>query len=238
MRPNWIASIVLLGVLGLCVLWLRVGLIGADQWPIRWLDVEGDLKRTSASQIRAAAASPAASGFFAVDLHAVREAVESLPWVARAEVGRHWPDALRVAVTEHRPVARWNDDGLFSDGGEVFRVDGSEGMQGLARLYGPDSRRLDVLERWQTMRRQLNSIGMDIDELRLDRRGAWEATLDNGVRLVLGRESLELRLQRYIAVHEAIRARERRPSVIDMRYTNGLAVRWAGGDREEEVNHG
>lgn len=238
MRPNWIATVVLVGALALCAIWLRAGLIGTEKWPIRWLDVEGELDRTSATQIRAAAASPASSGFFAVDLRAVREAVESLPWVAQAEVSRHWPDALRVAITEHRPVARWNDEGLFGNNGEVFRVGGSEGMQGLSRLSGPESRRLEVLEQWKSMRRQLNAIGMDIEALDLDERGAWEATLDSGVRLVLGRESVEMRLQRYIDVHEAIREQGGRPAVIDMRYTNGLAVRWAREDKGEEVNHG
>lgn len=238
MRPNWIATIVLIGALALCALWLRAGLIGSEKWPIRWLDVAGELDRTSASQIRAAAVSPASSGFFAVDLEAVRDSVESLPWVAHAEVSRHWPDALRVAITEHRPVARWNDQGLFSNNGEVFQVSGSEGMQGLAKLRGPEGRRLEVLDRWQSMRRQLNAIGMDIDALELDERGAWEATLDSGVRLVLGRESVEMRLQRYIEVHEAIRDQGGRPAVIDMRYTNGLAVRWVGEEKGEEVNHG
>jgi len=237
-RPAWLASAVLAGAALLLALWLRSGLIGADQWPIRWLDVEGDLTRTSASQVRAAVASPAARGFFAVDLEQVRERVESLPWIAHAEVSRHWPDALRVQVMEHQPVARWNDDRLFSDQGEVFRVDGSEGMQGLASLNGPESMRDQVLEGWLGMRRQLGRIGRDIVELSVDERGAWRLRLDDGVRLVLGRERVEQRLGRYMAVHQALAGQVRRIGTVDMRYTNGLAVRWietetAQGEQQE-----
>lgn len=236
--PAWIATLVLAGAVGLCVLWLRSGLIGSEQWPIRWLDVEGELSRTSASQVRAAAVDPAGSGFFAVDLAAVRAAVESLPWVARAEVGRNWPDALHIRIVEHRPVARWNDTGLFSDHGEVFRVEGSEGMQGLARLHGPESRRDEVLETWLDMRRMLNAVGLDIAHLEVDERGAWRVRLENGVEVVLGREQVMPRLQRYVDVHRSLQSDERRPGVVDMRYTNGLAVRWIGEQTGDDINHG
>ncbi|MEE4303482.1 MAG: cell division protein FtsQ/DivIB [Wenzhouxiangella sp.] len=226
-RPAWLATAVLGGALLLLALWLRSGLIGSEQWPIRWLDVAGDLKRTSASQVRGAVADEAARGFFAADLQSVRERVEALPWVARAEVSREWPDALLIDITEHRPVARWNDDRLFSDRGEVFSVSGSEGMQGLARLRGPESRGSDVLERWQDVRRRLGSVGRDVVELDVDERGAWRVVLDNDVTLVLGREQVDKRLDRYIAAQAALSDLDRPIRLIDMRYTNGLAVRWA-----------
>lgn len=237
-RPAWLATVVLVGVAGLVAVWLRSGLIGAEQWPLRWLDVEGELSRTSASQIRAAVASSAGPGFFAVNLDQVRHAVESLPWVAAAEVSRHWPDALHVRVQEHRPVARWNDNGLFSDRGEVFKVNGSEGMQGLARLRGPEARRQEVLDTWQTMRRKLGEVGLDIKQLEVDERGAWRIVMDSGFTLVLGRENAFQRLDRYVAVHASLREHDRRPSRVDMRYTNGLAVRWAERQTGEQDTHG
>jgi cell division protein FtsQ len=233
-RPAWLATAVLLGVALLLALWLRSGLIGGEQWPIRWLDVAGELERTSASQVRAAVAAEAGRGFFAVDLETVRARVESLPWVARAEVSREWPEALLIRITEHRPVARWNDERLFSDRGEVFSVSGSDGMQGLARLRGPESRGEEVLARWLAVRSQLGRIGRDVRELRVDERGAWRVLLDDGVELVLGREQVEQRLDRFISAQAAIGDLERPVRRIDMRYTNGLAVRWAEPAAEEE----
>ena len=236
--PATLASLVLVGIVALGALWLRSGLIGADQWPIQWLDVEGELQRTSASQVRAAAAGPAARGFFAVDLRRIRDDVEALPWIARAEVRRQWPDAIHVRVVEHRPVARWNESSLFSDQGEVFAVSGSDGMQGLARLLGPEHRRGEVLNNWQHMRAELGEIGLDIDSLKLDERGAWMLTLTNGTEVVLGRQMLDQRLARFIGVYEELTGAEQRPRRVDMRYTNGLAVRWVRSDREETTDHG
>jgi cell division protein FtsQ len=234
-RPAWLATAVLGGTALLLALWLRSGLIGGDQWPIRWLDVAGDFERTSASQVRAAVADEAGRGFFAVDLASVRQRVEALPWVARAEVSREWPDALHIAIAEHRPVARWNDDRLFSDRGKIFSVSGSEGMQGLSRLRGPESRSDDVLERWQSLRSRLGSVGRDVVELTVDERGAWRIVLDSGVRLVLGREQVDERIERYIRAQAALADIDRPIEAIDMRYTNGLAVRWANEPMEDET---
>ena len=224
--PATLATLILAGGLLLAALWLRSGLLGADQWPIAWLDVEGELHRTSSSQIRGAAAGPAGNGFFSADLERVRASVEALPWVADVEVSRHWPDALRIRIVEHQPVARWNEAGLFSDRGHVFTVDGSEGMQGLARLSGPDSRRQDVLEEWLWMRRELGRIGQNIQAVRLDDRGAWAVVLGSGLEILLGREQVRARLERFIGIHDVLAGDQRRADRVDLRYTNGLAVRW------------
>jgi cell division protein FtsQ len=237
---RWVVltGVVIVGCLLVAAVWLRTGLIGSERWPVRWLDVEGDLNRTSAGQIRSAAVESASAGFFAADLEAVRRAVEALPWVASATVGRQWPDALHIRVTEHRPVARWNDHRLMSDRGEVFEVSGTISMQGLALLEGPEARREEVLENWQSMRRKLAVVGQDIERLAVDERGAWTADLDSGKQLALGREHVHERLQRYIGVHEQLRAQGRAISRIDLRYTNGLSVRWASSLSEEVAHRG
>ncbi len=237
-HPATLATLVVFGGLLLAGVWLRAGLIGAEQWPVRWLDVEGELHRTSASQIRSAAYGPVSSGFFAADLAQVRAEVEQLPWVARAEVSRQWPDAVLIRVEEHRPMARWNDSGLLSDYGEVFEAGGSQSMQGLARLRGPEARREEVWESWNWMRGQLAAVGADIAELSLDERGAWTVRLDGGLELKLGRDSVRARLERFVQVHEELRDLERRPLRIDLRYTNGLAIRWASDNGAEGDQHG
>jgi cell division protein FtsQ len=70
-------------------------------------------------------------------------------------------------------------------------------------------------------------VGRDVVELDVDERGAWRVVLDNDVTLVLGREQVDKRLDRYIAAQAALSDLDRPIRLIDMRYTNGLAVRWA-----------
>ena len=49
-----------------------------------------------------------------VDLDAVRERVVALPWVKAARVERHLPDTLLVALTERRPLALWQRQGVLT----------------------------------------------------------------------------------------------------------------------------
>ena len=57
--------------------------------------------------------------------------------------------------------------------------------------------------------------------------GEWTAILGNGVAVVLGRDDLAARVQRFLVVHEQALSRStQKVAAVDARYHNGLAVRW------------
>ena len=66
--------------------------------------VEG-VRELSPGAVRRAAAVPTGSPLATVDLDSVTTRVEDLPAVRSVDVSRSWPDQVRVAVTERRPVA-------------------------------------------------------------------------------------------------------------------------------------
>lgn len=231
-RAAWMLMTPLaLVVLGAGV-WLFGGWQDPERWPIRWLEVEGHIERTTSAQVRAAVASEARRGFFVVNVERARQAVEALPWIATAEVSRQWPDALTISVSEHQPVARWNDHALVSREGAAFDVAGTAGMQGLAQLRGPEGRRAEVFETWQRLDVQLHSRGIEADTIALDPRGAWTVELDTGWRLLLGREQIDERMARFLDVQGRL-ARVADLRRIDLRYPNGLAIGTTGAPVEE-----
>lgn len=216
-----LAPLLVVGLAG--SIWWLGGWHDARHWPIRWLEVSGDLERLTAAQVRAAVAQQARRGFFAVDVEKARAEVEALPWVEQASVSRHWPDALQISVTEQQAVARWKEHALVSRSGELFEVAGTGGMQGLTRLDGPEGRELEVFQRWQKMRSRLASQGLEMRSIELDPRGAWRIELGSGLALLLGREDVSTRLERFLRVRSDLRGLERIDS-IDLRYPNGLAL--------------
>ena len=96
------------------------GWFAADRWPLKKLRISGEFIQVSDQALREAVKDDAGIGFFAVDLDRLRDRVEALPWVARAEVRKQWPDTLLIRVIERKAVARWGEDRLLSADGEIF----------------------------------------------------------------------------------------------------------------------
>ncbi len=203
------------------------GGFSADRWTIRWIEATGPFHRVSAEQIRSTAAPLATGGFVAVDLERIRAAVEALPWVRAAGVKKKWPATLRIRVLEHEPLAHWNGEHLVSALGEVFSVSGAASIQGLPRLGGADEEAPRVVRFHRDLSARLEGTGLDVTAVSLSRRGAWSVELTGGIRLEIGRQEVDARLDRLMTVIGGLTGTPgRTPERVDLRYTNGLAVRW------------
>ena len=92
---------------------------------------------------------------------------------------------------------------------------------------GPAGMERNMTEFYQVARQAIESLGIEIVTLELDTRGAYVLELSNEIKLLLGREHIENRLERFARVYKKVLA-SRAPEIekIDMRYSNGLAVGW------------
>ena len=173
--------------------------------------------------------------FFTVDLDAVRAGFEQVPWVRRATVRRVWPNGLAVAIEEHRPLALWGDAGLLNTFGEVYTANLAEAEEEgeLPHFAGPPGSQQRVLTRYEELRRWVAPLGRTPQTVVLSARYAWAAQLDDGTRLMLGRDQglpIEERVVRWVDAYPRVRARlSERVQVVDLRYPNGFAVRAIGG---------
>jgi len=209
------------------VAWVYMGMVTQDRWPVRWLEINGAFERVSAEQIRASLAPVTSGSFFTVDLGAIRSAAFRQPWVANVTVQKNWPDTIRVDIEEFTPVAHWTGDRLISDGGRAFEVPSAAEIQGLPWLSGPDGQLDTVFATWRQFNNELLPAGLEIEAIRLDPRGAWSLELSNGTEVRLGREDALPRLHRLVNSWPGLlKDRDLPPVLVDLRYSNGFAVRW------------
>jgi len=223
----------LLAVLALFVMaaasfvWVSLGIVAKDRWPIRWLEINGTFQRVSAEQLRAGLTPLISASFFTIDLQDLRDTADRISWVSRVQVQKRWPDAIVVEVDEYVPFAHWNRGKLISSSGEAFAVPEADELQGLPWLRGPENQLGQVLESWTKFNDQLASAGLEIQQLKLDQRGAWSMVLNNGTTVHLGRDAAQERLQRLMSSWDALlQDQAAPPSDVDLRYTNGFAVNW------------
>jgi cell division protein FtsQ len=206
--------------------------LALDQ-PIRQIEVEGTFQRVMPIQVEAALAEKLDAGFMTVNLSKLRERVQELDWVDRANVGRRWPDTLIVRVTEHQAAARWGEHGLLNVRGELFTERSQHAFPELPSLAGPAGTEHDVARRYLAVRGKLAEAGLALESLAVDERGAWRLVLGGGQEIRLGRRDIDERLYRFFSVvAPALAADLKRVDYVDLRYTNGFAVGWRNGPPE------
>ncbi|WP_203301244.1 cell division protein FtsQ/DivIB [Marinobacter sediminum] len=222
------AVIVLLAAL---VPWGTGKVLGAMDQQILAVDVKGDLVGDSKVAIERAAGNWIGKSYFATDLSEIKDSLERRPWVESAAVRRVWPDRLAIDIREKKPLAYWTDGRLVSRTGELFLPPNPEVAGRLPKLAGPDERVRDVIRMAQTMSEELVGHGLNFAGLSLEQRGAWTLQLANGIEVVLGRDQVEQRFERFITVYETrLASRSDEVSRVDARYTNGVAVQWKAAE--------
>lgn len=215
-------SIVLALLIALTVLYARPLIAGPA---LTQLVITGKLEHVSPQVVRAVVRPVLGSGFFTSDMSAVRAAVDVLPWVQTASVRRGWPHTLYIEINEETPAARWNGTGLMDARGRVFTHSGGQSWVQLPQLSGPDGSAATVLTEYHTFGALLAPKGLAIRKLDVDARGAATLELSDGIRVRLGRQQAEVRLERFAAVALQVLASQiTRVAYVDMRYTNGFAV--------------
>lgn len=203
------------------------GWLADERWPITQLSVQSRFLHVSEAEVRAAVAPGVRAGFFAVDLDVIKTNVEHLPWVATAEVRKHWPDRIEVRVTEREPIAHWGAERLLGSDGVLFAASKDMLPEHLPRLGGPDAHAVDVWARHREFDARLQTIGIEIIATQLNERGAWSAITADRAEVVLGRDQPIQRLERFVAALSRLPESERaRIARADLRFANGFAVVW------------
>jgi cell division protein FtsQ len=167
------------------------------------------------------------ANFLALDIDAVRSALERLPWVRRVELRRVWPDRLEISLEEHVAFAHWGDAGLINTHGEFFAARTDEALPFFA---GPQGAEAEVTRRYRGFEQVLAPLSDALQRVTLTSRYAWQLRLASGLQIELGRdypaESAERRLERFVAAYPQTLGRmQRRHEYVDLRYSNGFALR-------------
>lgn len=224
---RWVWALGLLSLLGgsgyLLMLW------EPQRLPVRLVTVDGVLKYLSLHCLQERVIAQLDGGILTQDLAGLQTAVEAIPWVRSASLRRRWPDRLDIKVVERVALARWSENALIDADGVIFRPEEGGIPRGLPRLSGRDQDALELVRRLVDWGPRLRALGFEIETLARDARGAWTVYLSTGFGLALGKKRVQERISRFIQVYPRLAVTEM-PLLIDMRYSNGLAIRWLGAE--------
>jgi cell division protein FtsQ len=190
--------------------------------------IRGPLTMASPAHLEAVVREELKGTFFTMRLADARGALSRVPWVRSIALRRAWPRRLEVIVSEHEPLARWNDTALVDVQGDTFAAD-YDGD--LPQFNGPEGTSRQVAQRFAEFGDALKPTGLTLGEIRLSERGGWELKTsgERPLTLELGRVEPMARLERFVAYYPATVARLQRAGTrveqVDLRYRNGFAAR-------------
>ncbi|WP_084407426.1 cell division protein FtsQ/DivIB [Aestuariibacter salexigens] len=215
----------------LAAVWVQGWLKDEQQVPVQRITFDGDRQHVDEQALERLIRQTQPGSFFELDVQQVHETLEQQPWVYRASVRKQWPNSLKIYLVEQSAVAHWNNDQLLNRYGDTFDAQLPEGN--LPQLFGPGGSEQTALQGYLAMQSLLTRTSMAVSELILSERFAWQVTLDNGIKLNLGRSEFIDRLQRFIDVYPLLQRQERDVEYVDLRYDTGLAVGWQSGSQSQ-----
>lgn len=208
---------------------VAIGLAAWSVWlqldrPVRSVRVEGALTAAEQRAIREVVSDSLKPGILSLDLDDLGARIHDLSWPRTVEVRRTWPDALVIRVEKEAVVAAWGDGGYLNSAGAVVTLaDGSDDVPTLATAMAPPRRAMEV---YQMLASRLQPRGFRIARLEENELGEWLVTLERGVSIALGNESIGIRLNRFLTAWErGLSERGDEIARVDARYGNGVAVR-------------
>lgn len=205
-----------------------------DTLPILRVTVDGEFKHTDKDALVKAVTPYAKGGFVSVDVARIRQAGEALPWVKIIQVKRVWPDGLHLVVEEQEAIALWGNDALVNNQGDLFFPAKTSFPEGLVQLNGPKGSSSLVAKQLSEVSQRVSSLGLQVQQIAMNERRAWTIQFSNGVNVMLGRTDSEQRLQRFVdAFSTVLQPYKNSIKAVDMRYTNGLSVAWAMGQKPD-----
>lgn len=217
----------LLVALGMGLYELTTRLLPLADRPISLISVEGDLQYIDRNAVQQVVQPYLNDSFLRIDLNGLRTDLVDMSWVANASVRRVWPDQLIIQLDEQLPVARWGNTALLNNEGRAFEPEDISRFDDLPQLNGPQRAKRRVMQNYQQFNRLLRPYGHGVAQLELRERGSWFLTTQDGIRILLGRDDVVEKMQRFLTIDQLVLS-ERREQIarVDLRYSNSMAVTW------------
>lgn len=198
------------------------------------LYISGQSSHVSDQQIAQIAAPYLRVSLAEVDIEALQKRIASEPWLKDVRVYRRRPDGIVIHVSDRKAIADWGSHGVLAADGTLFSP--RQRPENLPKLNGPGTDPMKVYTQYRRLSGILAGHGVHLAALELNASGGWDARLDNGLRLRLGRSHLVQRVQRFVR-YALVRPQARRAlataGYVDLRYNDGFAV---GGSRKVTVS--
>ncbi|MCD6038736.1 MAG: ftsQ [Gammaproteobacteria bacterium] len=195
-------------------------------FPIKEVKIAG-VQHLNHNEVQRLLTPLVSKGFFAINVEHIKESLAQFSWVADVSVRRLWPNQILIQVVEKSPLALWNEGKLLSTSGQLFSPPPETYPADLPQFLGPEGTQLKMMENYAKISAILAPLHFTIKRFEFTRGQTWIFLLNNGIKLNVGHKDVLTRVNDFVKVYpKIIGNRASEVEGVDLRYSNGLAVRW------------
>ncbi len=199
---------------------------------IRHIQVEGTLQHADKTKISNILQPLIHSSLFSLNQSSLHQALVALPWIKQVDIHRDFPHELIIKLNEKQVVASFNGKALIDKSGNLFTPEDKSIIAQFPEIIASKDLLPAALKDLQTLQLILASQNLKIKSLILAQRNSVTLILTNGLKILLGKQNMSARLETFLDIYPKVfENRLNQVQYIDMRYTNGMAVKWATANR-------
>jgi len=224
-------AIVVLSILALFIV-LGYWITRPSFFPILHVQVKVSQKYIDQNELKKIVLQNLNGNFFTIDMKTLENKLLQNTWISNVSIRRIWPSTLVIQLSEYQPIATWNGTSLMTKNGFVFSPSQNTVPSGLLALQGPDNAQQQVLQYSQRINQALLPLQLSLSALQLDKSNNWSMTLNNGLQVILGQQDPVGHLNELVKLYpRIIGSCAKYAQLVDMRYSNGLAIQWLHGKK-------
>ena len=194
-------------------------------------DITIDLKNienSSVDDIREVAKKYVRSkSFFNVDINYLQSKIENIDWISSANIRRSYPNEIIIFVTEHIPIAIWNNKDYLNQFGEIFTANKKNNK--LPILISKNNKNKIIFEYLSLFSNDLirHNINEKVVKIIEDDIRSISVILSSGFTIKLGSKNVKEKIDIFFKVYQTLNSSDlSKMRYIDMRYSNGFSVGW------------
>jgi len=201
-----------------------IALKGFEWGGVSIVKVMGDLQYIPEHAVMQTLQPYAEQSVVTLPLAQIKADLEAINWVDSAIVQRKLPSQLVITVIPQKPIARWRDQGLVNNRGEIFMVEeiASEFLK-LPLLDGEREALPEIMATYIDVQQVLRDRGLGVLQLARSPRGSWQLKTTTGATVLFGQRDVVEAAQRFVSVYQYL-GHGSENKIFDTRHNSGVAV--------------
>ncbi|MDQ1237730.1 MAG: FtsQ-type POTRA domain-containing protein [Wigglesworthia glossinidia] len=168
--------------------------------------------------------------FIQKDIITIQTNIKRMPWIQEACIEKKWPDFLIIKLLEYTPIGFWNESYFIDIHGKIFYAPKNrlKKVKNLPKIYAPLNTEKNIFHILLKIKNILEKEEIFLSSIYVGEQFTWELTIENNLKIRLGRYDKIYRLKRFVKVYPVLlkiaQKENKKIKYIDLRYNSGLAI--------------